>query len=84
MTARPANYRLGTGWFFFLRLGFGSTRLKRARESILRRDARCLAGHSLDDVGHVDRVGHDPAHVVFHQLGVDAGYLQLFGVGVFF
>ena len=48
----------------------------------------CYAGrvalHSLDDVGHIDAVGHDSAHVVFHQLGVDAGFLQFFGVGVLF
>ena len=39
---------------------------------------------TLDHVGHVDAIRHRPAHVVFHQLGVDAGFLEFLGVGIFF
>ena len=38
----------------------------------------------LHDISHVDGVGHDAPHVVFHELGIDAVFLKLFRVGIFF
>jgi len=39
---------------------------------------------SLDDVRHINGVGHHSAHVVFHKLGVDAIFLKLFRISKFF
>jgi hypothetical protein len=43
-----------------------------------------FASHALNDIGHVDTIRHDAAHVVFHQLRGDTLFLEFLRGRIFF
>jgi len=76
LTAAPLGTIIST-------VKFVRTKNLRALERCTSRgDAGRLTLQSLHYIRHVNAVGHDPAHIVFHQLSVDAGFLKLLGIGI--